>query len=189
MDVDADYMGPGRSSAKRVRVLQHVTDTWHQIGGRWMLASTVVLDVTQWLDNALVDHRVATFALPEAEAAPLVPQLKHTVIPLRSALPTGSLADLHPLESMIGGARVVGMGEGTHGTSEFFSMKDRLFRFMVEKMGFTVFAMEANWTDGLKIEEYVTTGRGDIRKALASTFAGLCISKATLHTISAICPP
>jgi erythromycin esterase len=63
------------------------------------------------------------------------------------------------------------MGEATHGTSEFFSLKDRIFRLLATKMGFTVLAMETPWVGGLAVDKYVTTGQGDARAALAGTFA------------------
>lgn len=39
---------------------------------------------------------------------------------------------------------VVGFGEATHGTAEFFRMKRRLTEFLANEMGFTIFSLEAN---------------------------------------------
>src|SRR2546430_9872131 len=46
--------------------------------------------------------------------------------------------DLRQMESTIGNARIVAMGEATHGTREFFQLKHRMLEFLVEKKGFTV---------------------------------------------------
>ncbi|WP_223198422.1 erythromycin esterase family protein [Solihabitans fulvus] len=64
---------------------------------------------------------------------------------------------------MIGDAKVVGLGEATHGSHEFFTMKQRVFRYLVEDKGFTTFALELSWSAGLRIDEYLQTGNGDAR--------------------------
>ena len=78
---------------------------------------------------------------------------------------------MEPLSGPLDDARIVGLGEATHGAREFFSLKDRIFRFLVQKKGFTVFAIEAPWLTSLAIDRYITNGKGDPREALAGTFA------------------
>jgi len=63
-------------------------------------------------------------------------------------------------------ARVVGLGEATHGTREFFRLKHRLVRALVERLGCRVVALEANFSETLAVDEYVVHGRGDPREAL-----------------------
>jgi len=75
--------------------------------------------------------------------------------------PTAAVADLAPFQKIIGDARIVALGEDTHGTHEFFAMKDRLLRFLVAEMGFTTFAMEANWPEASRLNDYVHGGSGD----------------------------
>ena len=58
--------------------------------------------------------------------------------------PGAPVADLEPLRLALDGVRVVGLGEATHGTREFFLLKHRLLRFLVEELGYTVLAMEAS---------------------------------------------
>src|SRR5215218_5709171 len=50
--------------------------------------------------------------------------------------------DLEPLRKMIGNASVVALGETYHTTGGIYVLKHRIFRYLVEKMGFRVFAME-----------------------------------------------
>ena len=64
-------------------------------------------------------------------------------------------ADLMPLLPHLKDARIVAMGEATHGTREFQQLKVRVFRFLVERLGFTVFGIEANWPESLSVNEYV----------------------------------
>ncbi|WP_030692862.1 erythromycin esterase family protein [Streptomyces globisporus] len=85
----------------------------------------------------------------------------------RSARP---LTDLRPLDRMVGSAKVVGLGEATHSSAEFFTTKHRIFEHLVESQGFTTFALEANWSTGLLVDEWVRTGRGDIRAIMRDEF-------------------
>ncbi|MET9105815.1 erythromycin esterase family protein [Streptomyces zhihengii] len=80
------------------------------------------------------------------------------------------LSDLRPLAAMAGSATVVGVGEATHGSSEFFTTKHRLFRHLVEHEGFTTYALEANWSAGLRLNAYVLRGEGDPRTIMREEF-------------------
>lgn len=64
-------------------------------------------------------------------------------------------ADLSPLLSRIGDARVVLIGEATHGTSEFYRMRDRITRELIGKKDFTFVAIEGDWPDAARIDQYV----------------------------------
>jgi erythromycin esterase len=70
-------------------------------------------------------------------------------------------ADLEWLRDAVGDARVVALGEATHGTHEFFAMKLRLLQFMVTELGFSAFAIEASWAQANLINQFVHTGQGD----------------------------
>ena len=56
-----------------------------------------------------------------------------------------STEDLAPLRRMIGKATVVGLGEAWHTSGGFYEMKHRIFRDLVENMGFRAFAIESHW--------------------------------------------
>ncbi|WP_328547293.1 erythromycin esterase family protein [Streptomyces platensis] len=95
--------------------------------------------------------------------------LEQAAHPLRSAEPGRNTADLRALGSMIGDAKVVGLGEATHGSHEFFALKERVFRYLVEEKGFTTFALELSWSAGLQIDDYLQTGKGDAREIAKET--------------------
>uniref|UniRef100_UPI0004BF1869 erythromycin esterase family protein n=1 Tax=Streptomyces flavochromogenes TaxID=68199 RepID=UPI0004BF1869 len=102
----------------------------------------------------------------------LVRSLERAAHPLRSTEPGGRTGDLRALSAMVGGAKVVGLGEATHGSHEFFAMKERVFRHLVEERGFTTFALEMSWSAGLRIDEYLQGGPGDPRRIATETLAG-----------------
>ncbi|MGD0049020.1 MAG: erythromycin esterase family protein [Bryobacteraceae bacterium] len=87
--------------------------------------------------------------------------LKANAIRLASVQPGSSFADMAPLLARLKDARVVAMGEATHGTREFQQFKHRMLEFLVENLGFTVFGIEANWPESLSVNEYVLGGKSD----------------------------
>lgn len=56
-------------------------------------------------------------------------------------------ADLGPLLERLAETRVVCIGEASHGTSEFYRMRARLTRALIERHGFTIVAVEGDWPD------------------------------------------
>lgn len=69
--------------------------------------------------------------------------------------------DLHGWGAGLGGFRVVGLGEATHGSREFFTFKHRLVEYLVTRHAFTVLSLEADHDGCRGIEAYVRTGQGD----------------------------
>ena len=65
------------------------------------------------------------------------------------------LVDLDPLVRRIGKARIVLIGEATHGTSEFYRLRERLTRALIDKQGFNFVAIEGDWPDVARIDHYV----------------------------------
>jgi len=64
-------------------------------------------------------------------------------------------ADLNPLLERIGSARVVLLGEASHGTSQFYCMRARISRELIERKGFSFIAIEGDWPDAARIDHYV----------------------------------
>ncbi len=112
----------------------------------------------------------APTATATAVPAHVVPEgiawLRDHAIPLATDQPGGDLADLAPLRDIVGDARIVALGEATHGTRQFFTMKHRLVEFLVREMGFTLFAMEASWPEAERIDGYVRGGTGNAAQLL-----------------------
>jgi erythromycin esterase len=120
-----------------------------------------------WALTACGSSGTSTGATTSASAAQIAAFLNDRAVPFDTDDPTHSSADLRAFKAMVGSARVVSLGEATHGTAEFFRMKHRLLRLLVEEMGFTAFAIEASFPDSEPINDYVLHGRGDARQVLA----------------------
>ncbi|GAA5609402.1 hypothetical protein Spla01_00532 [Streptomyces platensis] len=112
---------------------------------------------------------VAAAAAPSSAQSP-VPALERNAHALRTTEPRGNLDDLRPLGRMVKDAQVVGLGEATHSSHEFFAMKHRVFRYLVEEKGFRSFALEGSWSTGLRLNDYVLHGKGDPRQVMREEF-------------------
>jgi erythromycin esterase-like protein len=64
-------------------------------------------------------------------------------------------AELGALLARIGEARVVLIGEASHGTSEFYRMRERISRALISQKGFNFVAIEGDWPDAARIDHYV----------------------------------
>jgi len=87
-------------------------------------------------------------------------------VELKTSEPGNGFDDLVFLKAAIGDARIVSMGEATHGTREMFKMKHRIFEFLVTEMGFKYFGIEASLPDCIPISDYVLNGVGDPEEVL-----------------------
>jgi erythromycin esterase len=98
------------------------------------------------------------FVLPVvAEAQPA--DLKKAVVAVRSIDPADTdFRDLAGLRAAVGDARIVLLGEQTHGEGTTFQAKIRLIEFLHEKMGFDVLAFESGFYDCARIWENVEAG-------------------------------
>jgi erythromycin esterase-like protein len=74
---------------------------------------------------------------------PVVAQLRAEAHRISGSPTVLSPADKAYLRRLVGEARVVGLGEGSHGSKEIFEYKAAIIRFLVEEMGFSVLGMES----------------------------------------------
>lgn len=75
-------------------------------------------------------------------------------------------ADLGKLRGIVGDARVVGFGAASYTGSEIAKIKLRMFRFLVEQMGFSALMIEAGQADVRALDEHVRTGKGKLAELL-----------------------
>ena len=95
---------------------------------------------------------VLLLASPSAaspESGELVQVLAEIARPLRDA------RDLAPLLEAAADARLVLLGEASHGTHEFYAWRDRMTRRLVAEQGFSMLAIEGEWVSLLPLDRYV----------------------------------
>ncbi|MFG1930719.1 erythromycin esterase family protein [Mycobacterium sp. NPDC048908] len=68
------------------------------------------------------------------------------------------------LEEIIGDARIVLIGESSHGTHEFYQARAEITKWLIEEKGFCAVAAEADWPDAYRVNRYVR-GLGADRSA------------------------
>lgn len=97
----------------------------------------------------------------------LVASLSELAVPLpeTGALTPGDLPD--GLCSRLEDASVVGLGESSHGTQEFYELRARLTRLLVEGFGVRAVGFEAPFHPFCRIDDRVTGDSGDVRPVLA----------------------
>ncbi|GAB3921591.1 protein-L-isoaspartate(D-aspartate) O-methyltransferase [Kribbella albertanoniae] len=123
--------------------------------------------------------------LEQVRFVPLLPgrtEIADDTTGLRSVrgVPAAIAANCEPVEDLesvdldgflqrIGSARLVLLGEASHGTSEFYRMRHRITRDLIERAGFQFVAVEADWPDAARIDAYVR-GAADTREPVRSAF-------------------
>ncbi|RSK37154.1 erythromycin esterase family protein [Hymenobacter metallilatus] len=113
-----------------------------------------VLALAGWLSVLAGPLLAQNAPLPVAAASAPV-----TTHPVRSISPTDTnFSDLEFLRPEIGGARVVMLGEPTHGEGNVFEAKVRLLRFLQVRMGFTTVAFESGFYELDKAQRQLTAG-------------------------------
>jgi erythromycin esterase-like protein len=69
-------------------------------------------------------------------------------------------SDYDALVASAAKARIVMIGEASHGTQEFYAVRATLTRRLIQEAGFRAVAVEADWPDSFRAHRYAT-GRGD----------------------------
>jgi erythromycin esterase-like protein len=101
--------------------------------------------------SAMADPRVA-----ERARAANVHEAAAVVRAHAESLPAPErAADFGAFFDRFADATVVLLGEATHGTSEFYRARAAITRRLIERHGFTIVAVEADWPDAARIDAYV----------------------------------
>ncbi len=130
-------------------------------------------DGTAWFGPLTIEVDGRPYAPTTTTTAPSAAEVgwvRAHAVPLAGTDPAAPVADLRALDPVVAGARVVALGEGTHGTREFFRMKHRLVEYLAEARGYAAFAIEANMPEARRVNAYVLTGRGDPRAAIRGMY-------------------
>src|SRR5215211_5605104 len=83
------------------------------------------------------------------EAVDLVRAHSEKLPPVRDEEAFGAMFD------RFADAKIVLLGEATHGTSEFYRARAAISKRLIEHHGFNIVAVEADWPDAARIDAYV----------------------------------
>lgn len=129
---------------------------------------------TAWFDNLEIyidgekyDSDLYIPPIPWSATTEQIDWLKDNAIPLTTDNPGSNFSDLEKLEPLFQNAEIVGLGEGTHGTREFFRMKHRIIEWIAQQQNTVIFAIEANMPEARVINEYIHSGNGNPKELLA----------------------
>ena len=109
-------------------------------------------DFTQVTDDEVRELLAApTTAAPEAPPRPGPAELV-----ARAAIDApGGVPPTDVLDDLIGDARVVLIGESSHGTHEFYLARAEITKWLIAHKGFNAVAAEADWPDAYRVNRYV----------------------------------
>ncbi len=124
----------------------------------------------RWIASAFlfVGAVLAPTSVNDEQAA--IEWMRQHAIPIQTVEAGHGFADLQPLKSVVGGARIVELGEATHGTREFFQLKHRMIEFLASEKGFTIFSIEANMPEAYRLNDFVLNGTGDPKQLLKGMY-------------------
>ena len=124
------------------------------------------------------------FLVSAAQDKAVVAWLNANAIPVEDAtqttLPT---AFANALPQKFTDARVFGFGEATHHTKEFFDLKAKFFKYLVEKQGVTLFLMEESYQAEEGINRWVSGGEGNINTIKQNFLHGIWRAKEVVELL------
>ncbi|MFD2570672.1 erythromycin esterase family protein [Spirosoma soli] len=120
---------------------------------KWLLATALTFATGFWIvtESKQIDNRPpATVTVLNGKAVPIntndFAQFRRQIMPL--------------IEEMAQ-KKVVSLGEGTHGTSEFYKVRYWITKILVEEKGFTNVAFENDYADSYLLNQALKQGRTD----------------------------
>lgn len=131
------------------------------VGPDWahvMLETIERISETDYITKALRDN----YFIPKPK---LIPKIGTEVYPDNDIIDEIGISSIpfktikkFPIDGLlerIGDARVVLLGEASHGTSEFYTARQEITKALIEKKGFNLVCAEADWSDAEQINNYV----------------------------------
>ena len=94
--------------------------------------------------------------MPTSVESALVSAVREIASPL-----VGGPEDFHLLMQRVGNAPLVLIGEASHGTHEFYRIRAEITKRLITERGFQAVAVEADWPDAYRVNQYVRGGGTD----------------------------
>lgn len=130
---------------------------------------------TAWFDELEILIEGAAFSdLPARVTEPTEEEfawLRQYIYPLKTVDPnTGQTLDLNILTQLIGEAKVVALGEVSHGSREIFKMKHRIIKYLAGNHHFDIFSMEASMMEAYRLNDYNLEAKGNPRELIKGMY-------------------
>ena len=99
-------------------------------------------------------------AIAQKNDSDIIENLNKIIRPIATFQPDSNFQDINFLKETLKDKTIIGLGEGTHGTHEFFKYKDRLIRFLVSNLNFKTIAFESDFVSVQNLNAYIN-GKSD----------------------------
>lgn len=132
---------------------------------KWIVIAAIAMTACSTGKNAL--YKVMT--LKDSTAQWLMQQQR----PYAMESYTAFEKTMQPVLNNWGAYRVVALGEGTHGTSEFQTLRAYITRYLVEKKGFTTVCLENSFGWCAVLDRYIQTGEGNLDTLMKENLLGM----------------
>ncbi|GAB3231782.1 erythromycin esterase family protein [Mycolicibacterium hippocampi] len=116
-------------------------------------------DFKQVSDDEVRDY-LATSTMGAATATIRTEETPAAVVNRGAVDAPAGIPPTEALEEIIGDARIVLIGESSHGTHEFYEARAAITKWLIQEKGFCAVAAEADWPDAYRVNRYVR-GLGD----------------------------
>ena len=104
-------------------------------------------------------RRYRHLAVDDPITEPMVESIRRLARPLERA------ADLDPFINRVGNARFVLLGEASHGTADYYNWRFEISKRLIEEKGFRFIAVEGDWPDCYRVNQYIKGFSGDGQNA------------------------
>ncbi len=104
------------------------------------------------------------------------PRSSKEVFPVQQSNPAATTISFYPLLNEqdltilingIGNARIVLLGEATHGTAEFYNWRAAITKHLVQEKGFNFIAVEGDWQDAYNVNKFIKQEKKDSAETIA----------------------
>ena len=158
-DRDRGAGGPG-VNLPGVRRASSTTSSAHRCPHPFLAVGESFWDFRQVSDEEVRE----LLATPTTGSLPPAIRIAETPAEVIERLAVDAPAGVPPreaLEEIIGDARIVLIGESSHGTHEFYEARAEITKWLIEEKGFCAVAAEADWPDAYRVNRYVRGLGGD----------------------------
>ncbi|MEZ4743852.1 MAG: protein-L-isoaspartate(D-aspartate) O-methyltransferase [Bdellovibrionota bacterium] len=141
-------IGQGKDSQQLIRIVKRQEGFEHEeLGG---VRFVPLIGEAGWHEDENVKPTKAKISKPKPE---IIPEMIR-----KAAEPVSSYDEpnIDRLLERISDARLVLIGEATHGTSEFYRIRTAITKALLRKNDFDFIAIEADWPDAYRIHDFVT---------------------------------